>query len=211
MLYHDFLTNDKKLIHKWLHYFPVYERHFKKFQNQSVVFWEIGISEGGSLQMWKRYLGPFANIIGIDINPECQKHEEDQISIYIGDQSDANFLQEIINKHGCPDVVLDDGSHIMQHVCVTFEFLYEKVSKNGVYLVEDLHTAYWPSYGGGLNRKGTFIELCKSLIDLLNARHCGLPSFFAESTFSMSFYDSVVVFEKTQWLKDNLKAIMTSK
>jgi len=211
MLYHDFLSNDKKIIHKWLHYFPIYEKHFNKFKNQAVIFWEIGVSHGGSLQMWKRYLGPFAKIVGIDLNPECKQHEEDQIEICIGDQSDTKFLQEVIDNYGYPDVVLDDGSHIMEHVCESFNFLYDKVTKNGVYLVEDLHTAYWESYGGGIQREGTFIELCKSLIDSLNARHCGLPRSFADSTFSMCFYDSVVVFEKIQWQKDNLKAIMTPK
>jgi len=210
MLYHDFLTNNKKLIHKWVHFFPIYERHFQKFVNQSVVFWEIGVSQGGSLQMWKRYLGPFAKIIGIDINPDCKAHEEDQITVCIGDQSDTNFLQGIIDKYGQPDVVLDDGSHIMSHVCASFNFLYEKLSKNGVYFVEDLHTAYWERYEGGLRREGTFIELCKNLVDSLNARHCGLPPSFANSTYSMCFYDSIVVFEKIEWPSDSLKAIKTS-
>jgi len=149
MLYYDFLSNNQKLTLKWLHYFPVYEKHFKRFVNQSVNFWEIGVYKGGSLQMWKRYLGPFAKIVGIDIDPECKQHEEDQISICIGDQSDTQFLQKILYKHGRPDVVLDDGSHMMQDVCETFNFLYDKVSKNGVYCVEDLHTAYWSQYGGG--------------------------------------------------------------
>ena len=211
MLYNDFLTNDQKGIHKWLHYFPIYERHFKKFVNQSVTFWEIGVFKGGSLQMWKRYLGPFARIIGIDIDPECKCHEENQISICIGDQADTKFLQEIIDQYGYPDVVLDDGSHIMQHVCTTFDYLYPQVSKNGVYLVEDLHTAYWPAYGGGLKKEGTFIELCKGLIDLLNARHLRVANDFAETTFSMSFYDSVAVFEKTQWTNDSFRSVMTSK
>jgi hypothetical protein len=51
MLYHDFLTNEQNQIYKGLHYFPIYERYFKKFVNQSVNFWEIGVRRGGSLQM----------------------------------------------------------------------------------------------------------------------------------------------------------------
>jgi hypothetical protein len=66
-LWADFLTNDQRVIVKWKHYFPVYERHLTKFVNTDVVFIEIGVGEGGSLQMWKRYLGPFARIVGIDI------------------------------------------------------------------------------------------------------------------------------------------------
>ena len=212
MLYHDFLTNRDKSVYKWLHYLPVYERHFGKFVNQSIILWEIGVAAGGSLQMWKRYFGPFAQIIGIDINPDCLAHCEDQIEIYIGDQSDTVFLQSIIDKHGTPDIIIDDGSHIMDHVCTTFNFVYDKVSKNGVYLVEDMHTAYWSDFGGGLKRERTFIEHCKDLIDALNARHCyehNLPLTFANSTFSISFYDSIVVFEKTKWPGDILKYIGT--
>ncbi|MDR2579704.1 MAG: class I SAM-dependent methyltransferase [Fibromonadaceae bacterium] len=218
MLYNIFLSNEKKAIDKWAHYFPIYERHFSKFVNKSVNFWEIGVGRGGSLQMRKKYFGPFAKIIGIDICSGCKTHEEEQIKICIGDQSDTVFLQNIIDKYGPPDVVLDDGSHIMKHVCASFDFLYDKVSKNGVYMVEDLHTAYWDSFGGGLKREGTFIECCKDLIDSLNARH--IPRTwggggtmdnsmqFTNSTYSMNFYDSVVVFEKMEWSQDSLKSIV---
>jgi hypothetical protein len=98
-----------------------------------------------------------------------------------------------------PDIVLDDGSHMMSHINATFEALYPAMSRNSVYMVEDLHTAYWQEYEGGLRRKNSFIETCKDLIDELNADHSrdALPATdFTRSTLSMHFYDSVVVFEK---------------
>ena len=198
-LWSDFLTNEQRLIHKWKHYFPVYESHFTRFVNQDVVIIEIGCGEGGSLQMWKRFLGPHARIVGIDVRPECIAFEEDQIEIRIGDQSDKNFLHKIIKEFGPPDIVLDDGSHIMSHIKSSFDALYPTLSRTGVYLVEDLHTAYWDEYEGGLKRKGSFIEYCKELIDELNADHSRdeLPvTEFTRSTLSMHFYDSLVVFEK---------------
>jgi 23S rRNA U2552 (ribose-2'-O)-methylase RlmE/FtsJ len=198
-LWSDFLTNDKRVIDKWKHYFPIYERHFKDFVNKPVTFIEIGCGQGGSLQMWKRYFGPHARIIGIDINPKCKTFEEDQIEVYIGEQQNHEFLQNLINEVGTPDIVLDDGSHMMSHVIATFRFLYPRVVKNGIYMVEDLHTAYWEEYEGGLRKPSTFIELCKNLIDELNADHTrgALPSTeFAKSTLSMHFYDSVAVFER---------------
>jgi hypothetical protein len=203
-LWSDFLNHDKRVIHKWKHYFPIYERHFKDFVNRPVTFLEIGCGLGGSLQMWKQYFGPHARIIGVDINPECKEFEEDQIEIYIGPQQDSQFLQSIINEVGIPDVVLDDGSHMMSHVVATFQFLYPKMLKNGIYLVEDLHTAYWEEYEGGLRKPSTFIELCKSLIDELNAEHTRgalPPSEFTKSTMSMHFYDSLVVFERGAYTK----------
>ena len=198
-LWQDFLTNDQRLIHKWKHYFPVYESHFERFVNRDVVFIEIGCGEGGSLQMWKRFLGPHARIVGIDIDPRCAGFGEDQIEIRIGDQSDAAFLGSIVEEFGTPDIVLDDGSHMMSHIMASFAVLYPKLSRNGVYFVEDLHTAYWDEYEGGLRRKGSFIEHCKDLIDELNADHARdalAATDFTRTTQSMHFYDSIVVFEK---------------
>jgi hypothetical protein len=198
-LWSDFLTNDKKIIHKWKHYFPIYERHFKDFVYKPVTLIEIGCGQGGSLQMWKRYFGPHARIIGIDINPECKTFEDDQIEVHIGPQQDPQFLQSVLSEVGAPDIIVDDGSHVMSHITSSFQFLYPRMTKNGVYLVEDLHTAYWDEFDGGLRKSATFIELCKNLIDELNADHSrgALPaSEFTKSTLSMHFYDSVAVFER---------------
>jgi hypothetical protein len=198
-LWASFLTNDGRLIHKWKHYFPIYERHFRDFVYKPVTFMEIGCGRGGSLQMWKRYFGPHARIVGIDILPECKEFEEDQIEIRIGAQQDPQFLENVIAEFGAPDIVLDDGSHVMSHVIASFQFLYPRVAKNGIYMVEDLHTAYWEEYEGGLRKPTTFIELSKNLLDELNADHSRgalTPTEFTRTTLSMHFYDSVTVFEK---------------
>jgi SAM-dependent methyltransferase len=198
-LWSDFQTNDQHIIHKWKHYFPAYERHFAKFVNTDVVFLEIGCGLGGSLQMWKRFLGPYARIVGIDLRPECKEFAEDQIDIRIGDQSDKAFLQSVCEEFGVPDVVLDDGSHVMSHIHASFSVLYPQLPRNGVYMVEDLHTAYWSEFEGGLERKESFIETCKHLIDELNADHTRgavAATEFSRNTLSIHFYDSIAVFEK---------------
>jgi hypothetical protein len=205
-----FLNNSKKVIHKWKHYFPIYDKHFSRYINRPCIFIEIGCGEGGSLQMWKSLLGPHAQIIGIDIRPECKNFEEDQIAIRIGDQSDTKFLQSILDEFGVPDIVLDDGSHVMTHIQSSFNYLYTKISPSGIYLVEDLHAAYWDEYGGGLNREGSFIETIKSLIDELNADHSRgalKPTEFTKSTHSMHLYDSVCVFEKGRTLNKSAPQI----
>ncbi|MFG6439384.1 class I SAM-dependent methyltransferase [Roseateles sp. LKC17W] len=198
-LWQDFKTNDQKLIHKWVHYFPIYERHLAPFRNRTITVLEIGVFKGGSLQMWQRFLGPMATIVGIDINPECKQHEEPGIHVRIGDQSDPQFLQSLIDEFGTFDIVIDDGSHRMQHLLRSFEFLYPRIAKNGLYIAEDLHTCYWPEYGGGLDQPDSFVNVSKSLVDKLNADHSRgqVPQdFFARHTFGISFYDSVIVFER---------------
>jgi cephalosporin hydroxylase len=198
-LWSDFQTNTGRIIHKWKHYFPAYERHLQSFVNQSITFIEIGVGRGGSLQMWKRFFGPHASIVGIDIAPETQRFEDDQVAVRIGPQQDPRFLQGILEEFGPPDIVLDDGSHRMSHVIETFRFLYPRMAKNGVYMVEDMHTAYWEEFEGGLRKPSTFIELSKNLVDELNADHSRgalPPTEFTRQTLSMHFYDSMVVFER---------------
>jgi len=202
-LWADFLNHDGRSIHKWKHYFPAYERHFARYVNRPVTFVEIGCGLGGSLQMWKRYLGPHAQIVGIDNRPECAAYEEDQIAVRIGDQADSLMLGRVLAEFGTPDVVLDDGSHMMTDVMASFAFLYPRTAADGVYMVEDLHTAYWEDFGGGLGRSGTFVELCKTLLDEINAessRGAVPPTDFSRTTQSMHFYDSIAVFERGRTL-----------
>jgi len=198
-IWQDFLTNDAEPITKWMHYFPIYEKHFSEWRNKTITFLEIGVFQGGSLQMWERFFGPLATIVGIDIDPECKKYEADNIHIRIGDQSDPGFLSELISEFGEFDIILDDGSHRMDHILETFIRLYPNTSKNGLYCVEDLHTAYWEEYGGGVEKQETFINVCKGFIDELNAEHSrGIiePTFITKFTTGLHFYDSVVVFER---------------
>jgi 23S rRNA U2552 (ribose-2'-O)-methylase RlmE/FtsJ len=199
-LWSDFLSHQGRSALKWKHYFPIYERHFARYVNRPVTMIEIGCGEGGSLQLWKKYFGPNARIIGIDINPRCKSYEEDQIYVRIGNQADEAFLADVVREFGTPDIVLDDGSHIMLDMITTFRYLYQRTNVHGVYLVEDVHTAYMEKFGGGLRREGSFIEICKDLIDELGAETAGpggaKATEFTRTTLGISFYDSVVAFER---------------
>jgi 23S rRNA U2552 (ribose-2'-O)-methylase RlmE/FtsJ len=197
-LFGDFLSHNHRRSHKWYHYFQIYERHFERFRNRHVTLFEIGIGEGGSLQQWKRYLGPFVRIVGIDIEPMCRQIEEEQIHVRIGSQDDVQFLASVVEEFGNPDIVIDDGSHLQSHVNASFGFLYPLVVKNGVYLVEDLHAAYWPDHGGGLRHEASFIEHAKDYVDEIHAEYTGgalSRTKLGDRTTSIHFYDSVVVLE----------------
>lgn len=198
-LWNEFLSNQEgDVIHKWHHYFPIYERHFSPWRGRSLTFLEIGVQNGGSTQMWRRYFGPLATIIGIDIEPKCKRVERDGIHIRIGDQSDSTFLTKLIDEFGIPDVVLDDGSHNSTHVRKTFNFLYPRMGKNAVYLIEDMQAAYHPVWDGGIDNPNSFINHTKSLIDDLHAFHrkVSAPDYISKETFGIHFYDSVICFEK---------------
>jgi len=200
-LHRYFLNNSKKRLHKWLHYFDIYERHFERFRGTSPVMLEIGVAGGGSLQMWKEYFGPGCKIIGLDINPDCKRHADQDIDVFIGSQDDPEIIEQIFAKYPKISIVLDDGSHIMNHMIRTFEMVYHRIASDGVYMVEDTHTCYWPQFDGGLKRDGSFMEFVKDKLDEINAVHTkrALPvTDFTRSTDFIACYDSVVTFERRQ-------------
>ena len=205
-----FERNPGRLIDKWLHYFDIYHRHFAAFRGRAVTVVEFGVYHGGSLQMWKHYFGERARIVGVDIDPTCKALEEERIEIHIGDQADGAFLEKLCSELGEFHVLVDDGGHMMKQQITTFEHMFPRLAPDGVYLVEDLHTSYWPEYGGGYRRPATrfgfgkartFIEYSKRLIDALSAWHSRDPKRFPVTDFttsarSMHYYDSVLVVEK---------------
>lgn len=196
-----FTENTNKSIHKWHHYFDVYDRHFSRYRGTDVHVVEFGVSEGGSLQMWKNYFGPKCKVYGVDINPYCKELEEEGIEIFIGDQEDREFLKSLAKEIPRIDILIDDGGHRMQQQINTFEELFPYIEKNGVYLCEDLQTSYWKGWGGGGYRKwGTFIEYSKNFIDDINAWYSQTPklnvSSFTKTARSLHFYCGMLVIEK---------------
>jgi len=195
-----FRNNTERIIFKWDHYFDVYERHFSRFRDKEIVVVEIGISQGGSLQMWKNYFGSKAKIYGIDIDPRCMDFEEENIKIFIGSQSDRNFLRKILKEIPAIDILIDDGGHTMKQQIVSFEELFYHIKDGGVYLCEDCHSSYWWEFGGGYKRPGTFIEYSKKWIDYINAFHSKTGRLkvnnFTLNAKSLHYYDSMVVVEK---------------
>jgi hypothetical protein len=196
-----FERNTGRMIEKWMHYFEVYHRHFARFRGSACTLVEIGVFQGGSLQMWKQYLGPKARIVGIDVEAACRELVEPQIEIHIGDQADRAFLRRLREQLGPIDILIDDGGHRMHQLLTTFEELYGAIAPTGVYVAEDLHTCYWREYGGGFRHPFTFLEFSKILIDQLNAFHSrDAHSFpvtaFTQTTDSLHFYDSMLVIEK---------------
>ena len=90
-----FFERDHKLIHKWRHYFEVYDRHFSRMRNKKINVLEIGAAHGGSIEMWNDYFHGNATIYSVDINPECKKFENEYTKVFIGSQEDKIFFKKI--------------------------------------------------------------------------------------------------------------------
>lgn len=197
-----FESHEGRLVNKWVHYIDIYDQYFSKYRNKEIVFVEIGIAHGGALQMWRKYFGEKALIIGIDVNPECKKFEEGNTKVYIGSQEDENFLNKLKAEIPRLDILLDDGGHTMKQQITTFNILFDHVKETGIYACEDLHTSYWKEYGGGLKNKNSFIEFSKHFIDNINGWHATpkdknkMYSHITETVLGIHYYDSMIFIEK---------------
>ena len=187
---------DKGTVHS---YIPEYERLLSPYREKNIKLLEIGVAYGESLEMWYEYFSK-GKIYGADIhtNEIGPYLNDERFNINIVDAT--NPLIKSYFEGDKFDIIIDDGSHHVNHVNKTFQYLYPKMSKNGIYFVEDTHAAYWKdTHGGGLNEPESIINVSKNLVDKLNADHTRgqvEPDDFTRSTQSITFYDSVIVFER---------------
>lgn len=193
---------DKSSIHH--NYLVFYEKFLEKFRFETIKILEIGVLEGRSLKMWEEYF-QFARIIGIDINPDCKKHENHKISIELLDQSKESDLNSIGQIHGSFDLIIDDGSHIWDHQIKTLKCLFPLVKSGGIYILEDIDTSYGrykPQYRGSSNISAA--DYIKTLLDFFLGstaidQSTITDSFVKESVKnirSINFYPRTVLIEK---------------
>jgi hypothetical protein len=200
-------------VHKWHHYFDIYEKHFDRYRNQPIRMLEIGVFRGGSLRMWKQYFHPESIIVGVDIDKSCQAHEraDENVHVRIGSQADPDFLAKVTEEFGPFDIILDDGSHKTHHQNISFGALFRSsLVDGGCYMVEDTHSNYWLKT---IDSEETFIDLSKQMVDTLHEAYFDRTeasfrpghadattemsvSYLAANIYSIAFYDSIVVFDK---------------
>jgi cephalosporin hydroxylase len=194
-----FFEHDGDVVNKWVHCLPIYDALILPYAGSDVRMLEIGVSKGGSLALWRKALGGRATIFGIDIDPKCADFDGRFATVRIGSQDDAGFLKDVVREMGGVDIVLDDGSHVASHQRASFETLFPLLSEGGLYIIEDVHTAYWPSFEGGLKRSGTAIEFMKKQIDEMHSHYLNKAR-NTETAIppieSIQFFDSVVAVRK---------------
>jgi hypothetical protein len=171
-------------------YTIAYERHLSSLRELPLTLLEIGVDRGASLKVWEEWL-PRARIYGIDIDPRCLKYGGGRKQVFVGDQADVGFLEGVVAQTGPLDIVIDDGSHVMDDQQVTLNVIFPHLASGGIYAIEDLHTAYMPEFGGGYGERRSTIELVKHLIDDVHGhRGADAPDLDVES---IHVYQSLVL------------------
>lgn len=131
---------------------------------------KYGYKTGNSLRMWRDYFIN-ANIHGIDIFKEAMIIDEDRIKTYVCNQSKPDELQQLVNNIGKDlNIIIDDGSHEIEHQVISFIELNKYLKKGGLYVIECIQH--------------------KSIIPIINLTAFKEHKEFIENNFEITKYDT---------------------
>ncbi len=166
-----------KVSDKWSLYFSAYDRLMAPYRSKPVRLLEIGVQNGGSLEIWLRYFANAEKVVGCDINPNCGalNYDDPRISVVIGDVDTDQSEEQILSHAPSFDIVIDDGSHRSSDIVRSFARYFRHLKDDGIYVVEDMHCGYWEEYEGGCNAPHSSVSFFKRLADLTNFEHFGTP------------------------------------
>jgi hypothetical protein len=158
------------------HYTPVYEALARPLRRRRVTLLELGVGGyghglgGESLLMWEAYFRR-GRIYGVDIEDKTAL-SRGRVKVFQCSQTDRERLAALGQEIGPFDIVIDDGSHVSADQIASFPILWPFVKDGGWYVVEDVQTSYWPSYGGGTpgtpGHAASCMSFFKSLADSVN-------------------------------------------
>lgn len=159
-----FYPTDKDYGHNYLG--KVYEKIFKPIQKDTNIFVEIGVGNGNSLKIWKKYFN-CERVIGIDNDETILKSKIDGCELLKCDQSIESDLIETSNNINNANIILDDGSHKMYDQQKTFAIFFKALAPGGIYIIENIQTSLeckMPSksiFGWGDPNKTTTLDMLK--------------------------------------------------
>lgn len=201
-----FFAHAGKCSDKWENCLDICETELAPYRHRTtpVSLLEIGVQDGGSLEVWQKALPPGSTITGVDIDPRVAELTFGPgISVLIADAANTAGLQTLMRCRSF-DIVIDDGSHVSADIVSTFETLFPHLQPGGCYIMEDLGCSYWESFGVGLRHPGAAMEWLKRLIDVVNADHWNkadpedirLRDTYSALIERLTFYDGVAAVTK---------------
>jgi Methyltransferase domain len=217
-------SHEGKATDKWTIYLRTYDRVFRSYRDSPVRLLEIGIQNGGSLEIWSRYFQDGERFVGCDIDPACAAldYEDPRISVIIGDANEASTRAAVLACSATYDIVIDDGSHRSGDIVKAFANYFPLVADGGMFVAEDLHCSYWQEFDGGLFDPHSSMSFFKHLADIVNQESwgtarsradlvagvaakygCGVDEALLAQVHSVEFINSVCIVRK-QAEADNL-------
>ena len=169
-------THTGKVSDKWALYLREYDRLFAPYREQTISMLEIGIQNGGSLEIWSQYFPNAQKFVGCDINPDCAKltYVDPRISVIVGDATTPETQAQVLAQSASFDLIIEDGSHTSSDIVKAFARYFPALKTGGLFVAEDLHCSYWQDYEGGIFHPYSSITFFKHLADMVNHEHWGV-------------------------------------
>jgi GT2 family glycosyltransferase/glycosyltransferase involved in cell wall biosynthesis len=177
-----YASHHGKVSDKWSSYLREYDRVFAEYRDRPVRVLEIGVQNGGSLELWSAYFRKARAIVGCDIDRAVADltYDDPRIAVVAGDANAPTAEAAILSNAPAFDIIIDDGSHLSSDVVKSFARYFPHLADRGVYIVEDLHCSYWQRFGGGLYHPFSSMTFFKRLADAINYDHWGVSKSRAE-------------------------------
>ncbi|SDZ78474.1 Glycosyltransferase, GT2 family [Thiothrix caldifontis] len=175
-LHELYAAHTGKVSDKWSLYLMEYDRLFAPYRDQPLRMLEIGVQNGGSLEIWNQYFSQPIALLGCDINPDCAKlqYDDTHIHVVVGDANASDIHAQILRQSAQFDIVIDDGSHTSGDIIKSFALYFPHVVEGGVFVAEDLHCSYWEKFDGGIFYPYSSMSFFKRLADVINHEHWGV-------------------------------------
>jgi O-antigen biosynthesis protein len=213
-----------KVSDKWSSYLLRYEALLSSRRHSLQAILEIGVQNGGSLEIWAKYFPQAQAVVGCDIDSKCAelRYADPRVRIVVGDATQDATLANVLESASEFDVVIDDGSHIPKDVVRAFALYWPKVKPGGLFIAEDLHCDYFPTHQGGIARGDIANRFFAELVHLVNYEHWAdgdaakalfarfalppgsSPESWVGTIASVNFYNSIVVVEKASSVADTV-------
>ena len=205
-----------KVADKWDLYLDVYERVLSPWRDKPIDFVEVGVQNGGSLEVWSKYFRNARTLTGCDVDPRCRAlaFDDPRIAVVVAPINTNEAARGILARAPRFDVFIDDGSHISRDIVMTFLNYFGLVKPGGIFLIEDLHCAYLKPWGGGIAEPSGAAGFLKLLVDGIHHGYWRNDAAFSEmvapylpegaradetivaDVASIAFHDSLCVIEK---------------
>ena len=120
------------------HYADLYELLFRNWRNNSVSILEIGVLDGGSIRMWRRYF-PNSKVTAIDVLDNV-KFDDPNIEFIHGDAYSEEVIYKLYASGKTFDVMLDDGDHRVETQTIFLQRYSPMLNPQGILIIEDVIT-----------------------------------------------------------------------
>ena len=195
-------SNIFKLNQKSGHGYSIfYEKKLEKFKDKNLNILEIGSYAGASAAAFTKYL-PNSRVYCFDINISNFKYKSENIEVYGIDINNKKKIEKILKKIFLEqkinhfDIIIDDGSHNLSDILISFKYFFKYLKKKGLFVIEDFKYPNYYKYNRNINH-----ILVDELLDSLKNKKLFISNIFDDSE-QQELINSI---EAIEIFKGNLK------